>query len=251
MRNFKVISVDKFIEDALYNKKTGYYFSQNPFGKGGDFITSPGISFLFSEMIAIWIIYFWEMLGKPKNFSFVELGPGNGSLCKTILNTFEKFPHFNKSTKVYLYEKSEKLIKVQKKLLRGRKVTWIQDFDTLKNYPVFFFGNEFFDAIPIKQFKKEKNKVYEKYFKFKDKIFLETIYKKVSTNTLKELKKYGVQKLNGIFEYPKSGLKELALISKKIKKFGGGLLLIDYGFLGKNNTSTLQSIKKHKKKHDF
>ena len=251
MRNFKVISVDKFIEDALYNKKTGYYFSQNPFGKGGDFITSPGISFLFSEMIAIWIIYFWEMLGKPKNFSFVELGPGNGSLCKTILNTFEKFPHFNKSTKVYLYEKSEKLIKVQKKLLRGRKVTWIQDFDTLKNYPVFFFGNEFFDAIPIKQFKKEKNKVYEKYFKFKDKIFLETIYKKVSTNTLKELKKYGVQKLNGIFEYPKSGLKELALISKKIKKFGGGLLLIDYGFLGKNNTSTLQSIKKHKKNMIF
>jgi len=243
--------VDKFIEDALYNKKTGYYFSQNPFGKGGDFITSPGISFLFSEMIAIWIIYFWEMLGKPKNFSFVELGPGNGSLCKTILNTFEKFPHFNKSTKVYLYEKSEKLIKVQKKLLRGRKVTWIQDFDTLKNYPVFFFGNEFFDAIPIKQFKKEKNKVYEKYFKFKDKIFLETIYKKVSTNTLKELKKYGVQKLNGIFEYPKSGLKELALISKKIKKFGGGLLLIDYGFLGKNNTSTLQSIKKHKKNMIF
>ncbi len=139
MRNFKVISVDKFIEDALYNKKTGYYFSQNPFGKDGDFITSPGISFLFSEMIAIWIIYFWEMLGKPKNFSFVELGPGNGSLCKTILNTFEKFPHFNKSTKVYLYEKSEKLIKVQKKLLRGRKVTWIKDFDTLKNYPVFFF----------------------------------------------------------------------------------------------------------------
>ncbi len=37
------------------------------------------------------------------------------------------------------------------------------------------------------------------------------------------------------------------MISKKIKKFGGGLLLIDYGFLGKNNTSTLQSIKKHKK----
>ena len=95
MRDLKTIPVDKFIEEALYNKKTGYYFSKDPFGKDGDFITSPGISFLFSEMIAIWIIYFWEMIGKPKNFSFVELGPGDGRLCKTLLNTFENCKHVN------------------------------------------------------------------------------------------------------------------------------------------------------------
>ena len=118
MRDLKTIPVDKFIEEALYNKKTGYYFSKDPFGKDGDFITSPGISFLFSEMIAIWIIYFWEMIGKPKNFCCVELGPGDGRLCKTLLNTFEKFPQFKNSTKIYLYEKSEKLIKIQKKNLK-------------------------------------------------------------------------------------------------------------------------------------
>ncbi len=178
MRNFKVISVDKFIEDALYNKKTGYYFSQNPFGKGGDFITSPGISFLFSEMIAIWIIYFWEMLGKPKNFSFVELGPGNGSLCKTILNTFEKFPHFNKSTKVYLYEKSEKLIKVQKKLLRGRKVTWIQDFDTLKNYPVFFLEMNFLMLFRLSNLKRRKIKFMKNILNSKTKFFSKLFIKR-------------------------------------------------------------------------
>ena len=32
-----------------------------------DFITSPDISFLFGEVIAIWVISYWEYLKKPKN----------------------------------------------------------------------------------------------------------------------------------------------------------------------------------------
>ncbi|SVB60305.1 uncharacterized protein METZ01_LOCUS213159, partial [marine metagenome] len=40
----------------------------NPFRKNGDYITSPNISILFSEMIAIWIISFWENLKYPKKF---------------------------------------------------------------------------------------------------------------------------------------------------------------------------------------
>ena len=81
----KAIPIDKFVENVLYNKKYGYYAKKNPFGKNGDFITSPDITFLFSEMIAIWIIYFWEKLDKPKKFNIVELGPGTGKLSKIFL----------------------------------------------------------------------------------------------------------------------------------------------------------------------
>ena len=52
--NFE-ISLDKFIDFALYDKKEGYYMRKNPFGQKGDFITAPNISRMFSEMIAIWI----------------------------------------------------------------------------------------------------------------------------------------------------------------------------------------------------
>ena len=48
----------------------------------GDFITAPGISYLFSEIIGIWIISTWHTMGKPKKFNFVELGPGDGTLTK-------------------------------------------------------------------------------------------------------------------------------------------------------------------------
>ena len=78
-------SVDKFIENALYDKNYGYYSKKNPFGKKGDFVTAPLISPLFSEMILIWVVSYWIHLGKPKKFSFVELGPGNGAFYENFV----------------------------------------------------------------------------------------------------------------------------------------------------------------------
>ena len=88
----KILPVDRFFYNVLYDKKFGYYNSKNPFGKKGDFITSPKISNIFSEMIAIWIVSTWEAYGKPKNFNIVELGPGDASLTNILLKVFKKFP---------------------------------------------------------------------------------------------------------------------------------------------------------------
>ena len=75
----KFLTVDNFFEKVLFDKKIGYYNTLNPFGAKGDFITSPNISNLFSEMIAIWIMSVWEKYEKPKNFNIVELGLGEGA----------------------------------------------------------------------------------------------------------------------------------------------------------------------------
>tara|TARA_A100001011_G_scaffold400204_1_gene513170 strand:+ start:4041 stop:4400 length:360 start_codon:yes stop_codon:yes gene_type:complete len=107
--------LDKFINISLYDKKFGYYMKKNPFGKKGDFITSPNISRLFSEMIAIWIISFWHSLGSPKKFNLVELGAGDGEMMKIIIETFQKFPVFLNSCNFIIHEKSPYLTKIQKK----------------------------------------------------------------------------------------------------------------------------------------
>ena len=65
----KEIPIDEFISNVLYDKTHGYYSKKIPFGKNGDFITAPEVSFLFSEILAIWVISFWEHLKKPKNFN--------------------------------------------------------------------------------------------------------------------------------------------------------------------------------------
>ena len=64
--NKNLVALDKFINQALYNTKKGFYMKKNPFGKSGDFITSPNVSILFSEMLSIWAIAFWQNLKCPK-----------------------------------------------------------------------------------------------------------------------------------------------------------------------------------------
>ena len=114
----RIMPVDKFFYNVLYDKKFGYYASRLPFGKKGDFITSPRLSPLFCEMIAIWIISFWQNLGSPKNFNLIELGAGNGEMMKILIESFQNFPNFFNSCNIFIHEKSKELIKIQKKNYR-------------------------------------------------------------------------------------------------------------------------------------
>ena len=114
------LSLDKFINYSLYDKKFGYYMKKNPFGKMGDFITAPNISRLFSEMISIWTIAFWQSLESPKKFNLVELGAGNGEMMKDIIETLRNFPYFFKSCNFIIHEKSPSLIKIQKKKIKKK-----------------------------------------------------------------------------------------------------------------------------------
>tara|TARA_B100000941_G_C28449418_1_gene524213 strand:- start:87 stop:1130 length:1044 start_codon:yes stop_codon:yes gene_type:complete len=246
MKFEKSITVEKFINEALYNKKKGFYNKKNPFGHKGDFITSPGISSLFSEMIGIWIISYWEKLGKPKNLNVIELGPGDGSLCKIILKVFAKFPEFNKSVRIFLHEKSELLKKIQERNISSRKIKWIDDFEVIKKGPVVFFGNEFFDALPIKQYEIKGKKVFERFLDFNKNDSPQIKLKKVDSKTIGILKKFGLLRFDGLIEYPNIGLKKLDAIVKKIIKHSGGILLVDYGYLKDRSGNSLQSVFKHK-----
>ena len=246
-KNSKILPVDKFFTNVLYDKKNGYYTSQIPFGERGDFITSPKVSSLFSEMIAIWIVACWESCGKPKNFNVVELGPGDGSLASVLLKSFKKFPEFNSIKKVFLFEKSDFLRKIQKKKIGSNNVKWINNFNVIKKGPVIFFGNEFFDAIPIKQFKKIKNSFFEKNYILDKNFRIKKVYKKASVSNIKILKSYKTLNNLKFIEFPKLGFQELTKIIKKIFKLKGCILLVDYGYFRANNQNTLQSVMKHQK----
>ena len=156
------IPLDKFIDLSLYNKKIGYYMKKNPFGKKGDFITAPNISRLFSEMIAIWIISFWKNLGSPRNFNLIELGAGNGEMMKVLLESFQNFPSFLESCNIIIHEKSPILIRIQKEKLSKSKIIWVSQINKIKKNPSIFIANEFFDAMPIKQFRKHKKYLVRK-----------------------------------------------------------------------------------------
>ena len=243
----KIIPLDYFLEKVLYDKEFGYYQRKNPFGVKGDFVTAPNISNLFSEMIAVWLISFWENLNKPKKINFIELGPGNGDFCLILIKTLKNFPEIYKSINIVLYEKSEKLKKIQKKRIISGKVSWIKDLKKIKKGPVIFFGNEFLDAIPIKQFKRKKRSLFEKYFYLQKNFEIKTVFKTASTQDIKAINSYKCLKNLKFIEFPKDGLELLKKISNKIKALNGCILMIDYGYLRSNNQNTIQSVIKHRK----
>ena len=62
-----------------------------------------------------------------------------------------------------IHEKSQYLIKQQKINLKTEKITWIKDLKENFTDPTIFLANEFFDALPIKQFFKRQDDWYEKF----------------------------------------------------------------------------------------
>ena len=247
LKEKKSIPLDQFINLSLYDKKFGYYMKQNPFGKDGDFITSPLISNLFAEMLAIWCIAFWENAGKPKKILLVELGPGDGTLCNDLLKTFKQFKNFYNCIEINLLEISNKLKKIQKSKINSRKVKWINKISQVNCGPTIFLANEFFDALPIKQIYKKKKIFLEKHVTLSnDNKKVIYVNKKVNGKLIKRIKNLNLMTANSTIEYPVEALKFIKAIAKKINKFDGGLLILDYGDKKTKNRSTIRAIKEHK-----
>ena len=245
-RNDTLLTLDKFIDESLYNKEYGYYMKKNPFGEEGDFITSPSISLLFSEMIALWVISFWEKLGCPKKFNLIELGAGNGEMMSVLVSTFSKFPQFQKSCKINILEKSELLKKTQKNNIKNTKIKWLNNLNELNNFPCIFVANEFFDALPIKQFLKKDSKWYERYINFSDEKRLEYLDIPFDMQQFEKEIQFKISYKQTFIEYSPLTIKYLKTIINKIKLNNGGILIIDYAYLEKEMKNTLQAVFKHK-----
>jgi len=239
------ISLDKFINLSLYNKQFGYYMKKNPFGKKGDFITAPNISRLFSEMVAIWTICFWQSLGSPKKFNLIELGAGNGEMMKILIDSFKRFPIFFNSCNIVIHEKSQNLIKVQKSKILEKNVNWLSDLKNLENIPSIFIANEFFDSIPIKQFFKKKNLWFERFVDLSNTKKNYFFDKKTDIKKIEKKINIKISNKQEIIEYSPTGIKYLSNIAKIIKKNNGGMLIIDYGYNEVKMQDTLQAIYKH------
>ena len=245
--NNKCIPLDKLIYKALYDQKYGFYMKKNPFGAGGDFITSPNISVLFSEMLAVWTIDFWGKLKFPKKFNLIELGPGNGEMILQMIKSFKNFPNFQKSCKINIFEKSPFLKKIQKKKLKQYDVKWIKNLNEIKDGPNIFIANEFFDALPIKQFFKIKKKWTERYVDLANKNDIKFVSKDIDINKLENKIGIKISKNQKIIEYSPKSHEYLRNISKNLISKNGGLLIIDYGSSDILMSNTLQSLKKHRK----
>lgn len=147
------ISVADYMSLVLSDPEHGYYTTRTAIGLDGDFITAPEISQMFGELIGIWCVATYEALGRPKRLTLVELGPGRGTLMADLLRAGRIDPGFARAVEVHLVEISPELRRRQAEHLAGlASPVWHDRIDDLPAGPLIVIANEFFDALPIRQF---------------------------------------------------------------------------------------------------
>ncbi len=247
--NGGAISVEQFMRIALYDMNCGYYMTQMPFGVFGDFVTSPEISQLFGEVIALWVLLYWEKMGSPSKFVLLELGPGRGTLISDIIRVLKKFKQCYSAVDIYLLEVSPKLQEVQYNTLQnvGEKVLWCRDINSIPNYPIIVVANEFFDALPIKQFICVSDSWYERYIAVEDNKF--KFINKLIDKNFQILNVNNID--NPIIEVCDDAISIIKLIEHKILQNKGAAVIIDYGYIDPPYKSTMQSVKNHKYNNIF
>ena len=149
------LSIADYMADCLLHPEHGYYTTRAPFGVSGDFITAPEISQMFGELLGLCLAQAWQDQGAPATFVLAELGPGRGTLMADVLRATRAVPGFHAAAGVILIEASPALRACQKATLGPYRVQWADSIDTLPEKPLFLLANEFFDALPIRQFTRD------------------------------------------------------------------------------------------------
>ena len=78
------ITFAEFMGLALFWPEGGYYTGPERIGSSGDFYTSPRAHPAFGALIAVQFHQMWQVTGKPAPFTVVELGAGDGLLCRDL-----------------------------------------------------------------------------------------------------------------------------------------------------------------------
>jgi NADH dehydrogenase [ubiquinone] 1 alpha subcomplex assembly factor 7 len=148
------ITVADYMAHCLGDPEHGYYLAREPFGPAGDFVTAPEISQMFGELVGAWIAEVWHAAGRPAAVCLVELGPGRGTLAADLLRTLRLVPDLVAAATLHLVETSPRLRALQAETLAAAPVA-VHWHDRLDDVPAGFtltVANEFFDALPVRQF---------------------------------------------------------------------------------------------------
>nr|XP_012136627.1 PREDICTED: NADH dehydrogenase [ubiquinone] complex I, assembly factor 7 homolog isoform X1 [Megachile rotundata] len=259
------------MKEVLTHPTAGYYMNKDVFGKRGDFITSPEITQLFGEMIAVWILYEKKKISKDP-FQIVELGPGRGTLMKDILRVFKQLKVLS-DVSVHLIEISPTLSSIQAKTLckttkeydtvtnnfdqnvipyyregvteDGINVYWYRSVMDLPKKFSIFLAHEFFDALPIHKFQKT-NKGWSEVLVDIIEGSNEEKFRYVLSNTATPATVYLTDddKREHIEVSPDT-LVIIDYIAEYLWEYGGFALICDYGHNG-DKTDTFRAFSQHK-----
>ena len=236
------MSLADYMSTCLLHPDHGYYATRDPFGEKGDFITAPEISQMFGELIGLSLAQSWMDQGRPSSFILAELGPGRGTLMADILRATKIVPGFHAAAKIVLVEASAALQDVQSDTLKDYKVQWISDVTALPEGPLWLVANEFFDALPIRQFERASAGWRERMINLTG----HTLGFGLAQDTAYEGLSHRIEDTQpgDVVETSPVATGIVRAIGDRIQSGGGAALIIDYGDW-RSLGDTFQALKAH------
>ncbi len=145
------ITFRDWMNAALYDEREGYYCrpSSNPWGRKGDYRTSPERSALFAMTFARYFAGLHESLGRPSKWTIVEAGAGDGMFAEGVLKTLRDFfPDVFSATRYFIDELAARSSKRQRLGPFADRIEFRNLAETQVD-PGVVFSNELFDAFPV------------------------------------------------------------------------------------------------------
>lgn len=236
------IGLDAYMAECLLHPEHGYYATRDPFGRAGDFITAPEISQMFGEMLGLCLAQVWLDQGRPAPFTLAEIGPGRGTLSADVARVLARVPGMAEAAQLHLIEASSTLRAVQRETLQGHDVTWHDSIATLPEAPLFLLANEFFDALPIRQFLRTEGGWAERQVGLQGDSLVPGL---APTTRFAALESRLVDTKPGdVVETCPAAAPIMAEIARRIATHGGVALVIDYGHW-RSLGDTFQAVKAH------
>ena len=237
------ISIASYMQEALWHPEFGYYTMRDPLGAGGDFVTAPEISQMFGEVLGLCLAQTWMDQGRPAPFTLAELGPGRGTLMADILRATRSVPGFSASADIIFLENSPVLREIQAEALPNTGVRWINKNEDLPQQPLILVANEFFDALPIRQFVRDGEVWRERQVGLSQGGLVFGLGAPQPQPAL--ALRLGDTRDGDIVEHCPAAAPVMAAIASRLAAHGGAAVLIDYGnwrCLG----DTLQAMRRHR-----
>ena len=232
--------VAEYMSLALAHPEHGYYATRDPLGRGGDFVTAPEVSQMFGELMGLWLAQAWLDRDRPAPFALVELGPGRGTLMADALRAAAKVEGFLDAARLHLVETSPALRRKQWEALSAHEPQWCDRLDEVPDLPLLLVANEFFDALPIRQFVVQDDRLRERMVGLEEGMLAFGLSPPMPGSE-------GAGREDGtVLETCPAARGVATEIGRRLDAHGGAALIVDYGHFAKRPSGdTLQAVRGH------
>ncbi|MBK5909963.1 hypothetical protein CCR85_00450 [Rhodothalassium salexigens] len=237
------LRIDQYMTEVLLHPVHGYYAQGRRVGAEGDFTTAPEISQMFGELVGLWLADRWQAMGAPAPVRLVELGPGRGTLMADILRAVRVMPALGAALDLHLVESNRDFRAAQRD--RGLPATWHNTLDSVPTGPMLLVANEFFDALPIRQW-----------------LWLGTGWAERAVGLDKQTDRLVFTSLGAdadalpapatppapgtVTERCPAAMAHAHAIARRLACDGGAALIVDYGYAGPGWGDTFQAVAAHR-----